>query len=227
LHNSVKISSALLILLILFGCSGRHKVDYIDKSYSTDTVSVSLRIPQIAGLADKGFESEINANLEESCMEFLNKFKNSAEDTCIPSVFTSESATCDKNGFLSVITQIDYYTQKPHNNSFRLVKNINTNSCKEVGLSQLFADSSYIDFLNNYLSNTVSANPETYSDLWAKPVLMQNQQYYIKDDCLILYYPPYELSYYARGFVEFSVPLAELSGYFNDEYRAIFVNNYK
>lgn len=221
MHNSVRIISLLLVLFSLFGCSGSYKVDYIDKSYSTDTISVSLLIPQLMGLSDKYFQSEINVKFEESCMEFLNKFKDSSKDVPIPSVFSSESTCYDKNGFLSVVTQIDYYTQKPHNNSFRIVKNINTGTCKEVALSEIFLDASYIDFLNHCLANIVSENPDVYSDLWAKPTLMQNQPYYIKDDCLVLYYPPYELSYYSRGFVEFYVPLTDIGGYLNDEYRLI------
>ena len=225
MHNSVKIISPLLILLFLFGCSGRYKVEYIDKSYSTDTVSVSLLIPRLAGLSDEDFQAGINADIEEACMEFLNKFKDSANDTLIPSVFSSESVSYDKNGFLSVVAQIDYYTQKPHNNSFRIVKNINTNTCREVNLSEIFADSSYIDFLNHCLTSIVSENPDAYSDLWAKPMLMQNQQYYIKDDCLVLYYPPYELSYYSRGFVEFFIPVSDLSGYLSEEYRPILTDS--
>lgn len=224
MHNIIKIGVIILSLCVLCSCSKKSRVDYIDKSYNTDTMSVTLQIPQIKGISDKDFEESVNREIEDTCTEFLNKFKDSAKNVSIPSVFTAETKNYETNGFLSLVTQIDYYTQKPHNNSFRITKNINIKDSKSVILKDLFQDETYIDFINQTILKIVSENPDTYSDLWAKPLLSENQEFYVSDGNLILYYPPYELSYYSRGFVEFSIPLNDLSGYLNDEYRKILVN---
>lgn len=204
---------------MLTACTGGTQLDYIDKSYETDTQVVNLQIPQLKGMADKEFQTTVNREIEDTCNEFLNKFKASAKDLSLPSAFSAETKKYETDGFLSLVTQIDYYTEKPHNNSFRITKNINTKTAEYVLLKDLFEDDSYIDYINQSLLKCVSSSPDKYSDLWAKPQLSENQEFYIADGNLILYFSPYELSYYSRGFVEFSIPLSSLSGYMLDGYR--------
>ena len=223
MYNFIKRLLPVCVIFALCGCTLGTSITYLDKSYKTDTVTVDLLIPQITGLKDTDFQDTVNLEIEDTCKEFLNKFKASAEKISHPSVFTAETQNYNSGDLLSLVTQISYYTQKPHNNSYRITKNINTASSCEVTLSDLFSDSGYIDHINLVLSEMVTNNPDNYSDLWAKPVLAQDQPFYIKDGNLVIYYPPYELSYYTRGFVEFPIPLDELSGYLSEEYRQMLI----
>ena len=70
---------------------------------------------------------------------------------------------------------------------------------------------------------TISLKVE-YADIWEQPVIgeEQNECFYLTDDGLVIYYPPYELSYYARGFVEFVIPYSELYGYLKPEYVLLY-----
>lgn len=220
MHNIIKIFLAFISAALLFGCSTAH-LTYIDKSYKTDTVTVELQIPQFCSLKDEEFQNTINSEIQDTCNEFLNKFKTSTRDFPYPSVFTCDTNLHENGKVLSLVTQIDYYTKKPHNNSFRITKNINKETSTEISLGDLFPEESYIDLINSKLTEIVRANPQEYSDLWAKPRLLENQAFYLTNENLVIYYPPYELSYYSRGFVEFSIPLTELSGYLTEEYRQI------
>ena len=181
MHNIIRIAVIALSACALCSCSAKSSLDYIDKSYKTDTQVVTLQIPQIKGLSDSDFQTAVNREIEDTCNEFLNKFKESAKNASFPSVFTAETKTHETNGFLSLVTQLDYYTEKPHNNSFRITRNINTQDCKCVILKDLFSDEAYIDFVNQALLKIVSENPDTYSDLWSKPHLSENQEFYISD----------------------------------------------
>ena len=40
------------------------------------------------------------------------------------------------------------------------------------------------------------------------------------DEDLVIFFSPYELSYYAKGFIEFPVRMTELNGILKEEYRA-------
>ena len=223
MHNSLKLSLVPILCILLFGCSQSADITYIDKSYKTDKVTVELQLPQFKSLKNKGFESEVNEEISQVCMNFLSKFKTASDEISSPSVFTSETKKYENGNITSLITQIDYYTQKPHNNSFRITKNINTDTCCELCLKDLFEGDDYIDFINSTLTAIVEKNPQEYSDLWARPQLSENQDFYITEDSLVVYYPPYELSYYTRGFVEFSIPLSNLSGYMTDDYRQMLL----
>ncbi|MBR0089122.1 MAG: DUF3298 domain-containing protein, partial [Clostridia bacterium] len=101
--------------------------------------------------------------------------------------------------------------------------NIDTALSKKVLLADLFAEAGYENTLNRMINEQVEEHPDEYSELWEKPVIKDTSQtdFYIDGDKLVLYYQPYDLSYYARGFVEFKLPLKELSGYLKEEYRRL------
>ena len=130
---------------------------------------------------------------------------------------------CNDNGFLSVVTEIESCMRNARKMHRRIGKNIDTRECKEVPLSGLFSDDSYIDMINARLCEAVAGDHEKYSGLWAQPKLCENQDYSIKDGTLVLYYPPYELSYYERGFVEIPLSLEDMSGYLKPEYRKLII----
>lgn len=225
MHNFIKCVAAAAACMMLCSCAGSVTVDTLDKSYATDSVKVNARIPQISGLSDSDFQDSVNKEILTTSTDLLNRFSKSAKETSEVSEFNMQTTEhYNKNGFLSVVTQIDYFARKTHKNSCRITKNIDTSKCCEVQLSELFDGDGYIDMLNSQIENEVTAHPEKYADLWQKPKLSQNQCYYIDGENLILYYPPYELSYYERGFVEIPINLSEMSGCFKVEYHDIFLN---
>ena len=73
------------------------------------------------------------------------------------------------------------------------------------------------------INEEIEKHSEEYKDLWAKPEIKQEHQtdFYIQDDDLVIFFQPYDLSYYARGFVEFRLDLEDLSGYMKEEYRRL------
>ena len=234
MHNSVKapvffrIAKAVLfslLLLLLCGCGKSVKITEIDKSYESESQLATVQIPQISGLASKDLENVINDEFMTVTNELLNKFSEAAKKTGEMSRFEMQTTEhFNKNGLLSMVTDYEYFARKSHKSRFRIAKNIDTEGCIELSLSNLFDDDSYIDALNAMLSNSVAAEPEKYADLWAKPKIMQNQGFYIDGENLVLYYPPYELSYYERGFVEIPVPVEELLTYMRPEYREVFMD---
>ena len=207
---------------ILTACGGDIKLSSIDKSYSTDTISVNAKIPQISGLGSKNLQASINEEYLSTVSDLLNNFSKTAKSTSEQSTFDIKTTQhYNKNGFYSSVVQIDYCSKHAQQNSFRITKNIDTKRCVELTLSDLFSDDSYIDMLNERINAEVEQDPDKYSDLWEKPRLVHNQQFYINEKNLIVFYPPYELSYYERGFVEIPLKLEDMSGYLKPEYRQL------
>ena len=50
------------MVLLLVACSPTVKVSNIDKSYTTETVTVDAKIPQISGLSDESLSEASGAN---------------------------------------------------------------------------------------------------------------------------------------------------------------------
>lgn len=223
MHNFIKFSLAASLFFLLCGCGHNVKIEAVDKSYSTETVTVNANIPQIRGLDSEELESAVNDEFMSVTAELLEKFSKEAKQTGEQSRFDMQTNECfNKNGLFSMVTDYEFFAHKAHKNRFRIAKNIDTKNCIELSLSGLFDDDGYIDGINKLLSDAVAAEPEKYSDLWARPKIMQNQGFYIDGESLMLYYPPYELSYYERGYVEIPVPIEELLTYMHPEYREAF-----
>ena len=92
---------------------------------------------------------------------------------------------------------------------------------KLLELKDLFSDEGYIETINRMIDELVAEKPEEYSGLWAEPHITEEtqRQFYLTDEELVIFFPPYELSYYARGFVEFPLRLTELNGKLKEEFR--------
>lgn len=219
MHNFVKICSVFFAVLLVSSCNGGITINTIDKSYKTDTITVTAPIPQLSGLSKKDFLDEINSEYISVSTELLNTFNAAAKQTGGQSVFEMQTTPYYNRGNLfSAVTQIDYSVSRNNKNSFRITKNIDTKNCYELALGDLFADERYIDMINSRIDYEITENPDKYRDLWEKPKLMQNQNFYIDGSNIVLFYPPYELSYYERGFVEIPVSLKDMSGYLKPEY---------
>jgi len=225
LHNFVRLFISVLIISILLGCSPKIKIKTIDKSYETPTAAANIRIPQIQGLNSLDLQSSINEDFVDTTAELLNKFQAQEKQTGEKSEFSMNTAEhYNKNGFFSIVTDYCYYARSANKTAYRITKNINTKNCIEIPLSELFESDSYIDVLNSMLENIIHASPDIYQGLWKKPKITQNQAFYIDAKNLVLYYPPYELSYYERGYVEIPIPLVDILTYLKPEYREIFAN---
>lgn len=220
MHNFIKICTAVFALTVLSSCKSGIDIKTEDKSYKTAGISVTAPIPQLSGLSSKDLQETINEEYLSLSGELLNNFNKAAKETGEQSVFDmSTTPHYNRNNLLSVVTQIDYYAKRNNKSSFRITKNIDTKKCIELKLGDLFSDDGYIDMINAGISEEVSANPDKYRDLWEKPKLSQNQRFYIDGENIVLFYPPYELSYYERGFVEIPIALNSMSGYLKPEYR--------
>lgn len=223
MHNFIKICASAFVISLLLGCGNGVNIDTVDKSYTSDTITANVKIPQLKGLASKDLEETINEEFLTVTSELLDKFSESAKKTGEQSLFDMETtAHFNKNGLLSMVTDYESFARKSHKSRFRIAKNIDTKACLELSLSDLFDGDSYIDALNKLLVDSISEDPEKYADIWAKPKILQNQGFYIDGENLVIFYPPYELSYYERGFVEIPVPLDEVLTYLKPEYREIF-----
>lgn len=221
MHNFVKIAALFLLsLCVLASCGKGVRIENTDKSYSTDTIFVDAKIPKIVGLGSESFAESVNNEYEEVLEDLLEDFSENARETGDKSTFTVQTTEhYNKNGFFSVVTEVNSCTRNTHKMCRRIAKNIDTRLCKEVSLSDLFEGDSYIDMINARLSEAVEAGGEKFSGLWEKPKLSQNQDFYIDESSLVLYYPPYELSYFERGYVEIPLALEDMSGYLKPAYR--------
>lgn len=224
-----------VMALCLSGCSiNRVHTEKTIKEYETDYSSVYAETIQFSGISDKEFENALNGEIEQAVESELVAFDSQASESsdnvrmgnkCVMEIDWEEEY--NKNDFISVVEEKYVYTGGAHGSTVRIPKNIDLSELKEVKLSDLFADDGYVNTLNRMINELMTEHSDEYKDLWAKPEIQDRHQtdFYIDDDKLVIFFQPYELSYYARGFVEFPLSLTELSGYMKEEYRRLGMPN--
>lgn len=216
----------ILLLLLLSGCSGSTPgIDITEQKYETETSAVEIQIPNFKNFQDEEFQESLNREYNESAEKWLSDFSSACEKNVSGAekcTFRLKQELKLKQGtILSIVGDAFIFTEGVHGSSWRLSKNIDTAQSKVLELSDLFSDESYPTAINREINKILEKNPEEYHDLWEKPILSSIHQefFYLTNDGLIIFFPPYELSYYARGFVEFCIPYSELSGYMKPEYQ--------
>ena len=98
------------------------------------------------------------------------------------------------------------------------IKNIDTKNGVYLSFKDMFNDNTYLNRINSYISSLLQTNPEKFDELWKTPTVSENQNFYITSQGIVIFYPPYELSYYSKGFVEIEIPYKEIESYLNPNY---------
>jgi hypothetical protein len=212
----------LLIALLIGACGGGIRVHIEKKNYETDRLTVSAEIPQISGMKHTDLQDTINNQYKTDIDGWIAQIQTEADENPSSNPYelvVTQSIKTNKDGFLSMVSEVYRYTGGAHGTTAWLAKNIDDNAGKVITLADLFADEDYKTVLNRIMQQMVEEHPEQYGDLWEKPIIGEEQGFYIENKRLVIYYPPYELSYYARGFVEFPIALKDIETYLNPEYK--------
>ena len=224
----LQILVSAVLLLASCGCSSTNiSTNIITDEYQTEYSDISTELLEISYMNDAEFAKGLNeaaaAALEERLKGFEEDAKasvNSRPEGAKAEFVTKQQIKYAKNDFLSVVEEEYSFIGGAHGMTVWKASNIDFRNKKQIYLNDLFADENYEDVLNNMIDTLLETNKEEYSELWEHPEIQEEHQYnfYITDDDLVIYFQPYELSYYARGFVEFPLRLSELKGYLNEEY---------
>lgn len=218
-----KVLLPLALVLLLCACAGGIRVHIEKKQYENENLIVNVQIPQISGMTHTDLQDTLNNQFKTDIDGWISQIQQQADNSDGQKPYelvVTQNIKENKGGFLSMISEIYQYTGGAHGITTWIAKNIDDNAGKVITLSDLFADGEdYKTILNRIMQQMVEDEPDQYQDLWEQPVISDTQGFYIKDGELVIYYPPYELSYYARGFVEFPIPLKDIETYLKQEYK--------
>lgn len=214
-----------LSLAFLCGCSSVGSVDIktSERSYETDYSSVSVEEITILGSSDflKQQNTEIYDELNGAMIGFDTDALENAQNMILGNKSTFDvkyNIAYNKNNFLSIVEERYIYLGGAHGNSEWIARNIDLEKETSVTLDDLFMDDSYVETLNRLIRAEIAEKTDEYKDLWEEPVIKNNTDFYISDGSLVIFFPPYDLSYYARGFVEFPININDLRGHIKEEY---------
>lgn len=215
---------AFTLVLCLLGCSMRdsYGVTIKQEEQETEYSTVYAEILEFSGIKNKDYQSELNLSVEKSVAEAISQFDALAQEAekVLPegvkaTLYITQKVKRNSNGIISFVTENYTYTGGAHGNTAWYPRTVDTfsESPHDLTLGELFAVDDYIERLNKIIEKKVIDNPDLYSELWEKPIITKENEnrFYLTDDGLVIYFPPYELSYYAKGFIEFPISYEELN----------------
>lgn len=224
---------AVTAVFMISGCAifgDGYEVKINKEEQETEYSSVYAEIIEFDGFGNKEYESELNMKVCDDVNSSISEFDSLAAEKIanlpegVRSVLKiTQNVKRNSGDIISFVSEEYVYTGGAHGMVMRYPTTVDVTSEKphNLSLGELFCDSDYIKKLNLKLSETVKENPDLYDELWEQPEINDKSgaEFYLTDTDLVLYFPPYELSYYAKGFVEFPIPLEELNPILNERYR--------
>lgn len=221
------------------------KVDSKAVNKDEEWISVEASIPVVTGIKDENVQNRINSMLEDAGMKFIDDLEKQSKEALeeantvgydyIPyyAGITFEEKF-NKNGILSLYVVYDQFTGGAHGSHDDISYNFDLATGELIPLSELFnADYDYkasidksitaqIEKINEQYKEEAVKNGENPEDAYAPYAgfsgIAKDQQYYIKDGSIVIYFPLYEIAPYAAGIPEFEIPLSEIKSGIKAEY---------
>ncbi len=218
MHNFVKLALVLPVIC-LCACAKGINISFEKSEYGTEKQSAAFNLPVIDYPQNQAFAESVSEEFKREASLILEDFLAREE----PSLKADTEITHRDQRLVSLVLEGEVDTGKAHGEKFRRTGTYDFMTQKKLKLSDLFQDEAWKQAVDNKMKALAESDEGDYEDLWEMPSveLLQAENFYIKDGKLVLYFPPYELSYYRRGYVEFEFEKEELSGYLSELGRAV------
>ena len=221
------------LAIVLAGCTlfgSGYKTKIKKEEQESDYSVVYAEIIEFDGFKNKEYESQLNLSVQKDVENAISQFdelaleaKKSLPEGVKSTLNITQKIKRNSSDIISFISEHYIYTGGAHGSTSWKPKTVDVASKKphDLKLYELFSDKDYITKLNAIINNMVKENPDKYSELWEKPeITTENEnRFYMTDSELVIFFPPYELSYYAKGFIEFPIPFEELNPILKDRYK--------
>lgn len=222
MHNFMRIATLLAITPFICSCGNGVSVAFEEKEYSIDGKTASITIPKFEGKSD--YLQQANTELEEKASYMIDDFIEEAE---LENLEIDTVVTLNDGRFVSAVIEGEATGDKPHGEKQRYAVTYDFLLCKSVELEELFADDGWKTAADNKMLRLCEAREGEYAELWEMPslALLKKENFYIKKGVLVIYFPPYELSYYRRGYVEFDFSGEEMRRYLSDYGKELLIKS--
>ena len=193
------------------------KGDNRETNYNLD-----IKIPQLTGLKNVPLQETLNNEFKKRMNDRSAAVaKAYAENRAANDDYTwsaSESLTfhLSENSakLLSIVFEGESYYGGAHGLPYRFAYTIDTSGGKLMTLADILKNKNYQSSLQQKINEIRSKNSGMYSELFREDMLggkmlplPDEKQFYIEDGKLVIFYAPYEIAPYSRGFVTFTIPL--------------------
>lgn len=186
-------------------------------------VDGKVEYPQISGMKN----TKLQANLNKKFVDYANQANKAAIELNKMAIEYPASGDGkynvtstyilkrNKGGILSLVYNNYAYTGGAHGNYFYEGININLNTGKTYTLKELFKPGvNYVSIISKEIKNQLAIQNKYWDfrkeDFKAIPA---NQEFYLTDKGIVVYFSTYEYTSFATGIPEFEIPYSKIKKY--------------
>lgn len=192
--------------------------EYVYQEEELDILTVHITVPEIEGDIESYQKiNDIFQTLQDSYIESCAKMAEEVSEYARDEFFYTHSLDMgysvmyNKNSILCILVEVYEYLGGAHGSPYRITYVFDIASGEQLMLEDLITldESEFFTYAAAAFEDLIGQNPEEY---WEDAIdTVYNTEgyqflYYLTEEGLVLYYYPYELSNYARGFVEVLIP---------------------
>lgn len=200
----------------------------INETSSTDTIDVTLNYPQIDGISDKNVSDKINAVLKQDAQDAKNQGIQTAQQIAeetkgyIGEINKDETyfdyrIKYNQNGLLSLILLNYQYTGGAHGMTKQTSYTFNLKTGEQIALKDLMKPGSDYVLTYNKIVNSEIIKREL-CPLTSFENIKDNQDYYLSNEGVAVYFQQYEYFCYAAGIQAFTADYSVLKDMLNTQY---------
>lgn len=181
-----------------------------------DGEGMKIYYPQVRGLSNSGIERRMNEKIVDTVNELIEEqYREQNAQSFAQMLGTYELKTNERN--ILSFTFSNYAIQEFAAHGLTLMKSLtfNIRTGMSYDLAQLFKpDSNYVEVLSNMVKRQIEERDISLLEPFTS--IRPDQNFYIADKALVLYFQQYEISPYYVGLPMFPISVFELTDIMRD-----------
>lgn len=189
------------------------------------TLKVTVQYPELKGLESTDVENQLNSVFAKLAEAAIAEGKE-AEKNIIPEqtaagikaeVYFTYDVKYNSNGYLSIVFQDYVYSGGAHGLTVQSSHTYDLKTGKEYAIKDLFkSGTDYVSIISAEVKKQMQEGDMSYT-LTPFEAIKPDQDYYLSNKGLVVYFQQYEYYPYAMGIPEFTIDYSEFSGLLNPE----------
>ena len=175
-------------------------------------------IKTISKINDEMYDYIVNFknNIENQSLEYKKEYESNNKSPYLPKfvyeAYSEYNVTYNKNNLISIPILTYEFTGGAHGMSVLKSFNYNLKSGEKLKLSSIFKDNiDYKNIINSYIKQEIENNKNLYfTGEQGFKGIDDNQEFYLEDDKLVIYFQLYEIAPYYVGIPKFEIPFKEI-----------------
>lgn len=171
--------------------------------------NIVVYYPMISGLRNHHVELLINTSIVEVCQELIHTQFDETPSSVVEMLGHYEIKNNQRDILSLTLSNYTYHNHAAHGMTYLRSLTFDTKSGKRYNLSDLFKpNSDYIGRLSRLIKKQITERDITTLSEFNK--IKSNQEFYIADKVLVIYFQLYDLVPYAYGFPMFPISVYDL-----------------